>query len=122
MKPAARLPECAHNEPLTVIHKWEIDKIPFTIAAVHLQMFWEQGIATIDLDRNLRGFFHLDDFRAFLIVEVGCHILIHADRNAGRVRGLASHHQQSGHFDSHALAVLTSPRPWQQGHRNRHFA
>lgn len=83
--------------------EWQNDKSTVFIATIDFQKLWELGFTVEDLDRDPGGFFELDQFATFSVVEVGGNTFVNSNLDLANTWLLACEHEDTCYFDRHAF-------------------
>ena len=79
------------------------DKSTVFIATIDFQKLWELGFTVEDLDRDPGGFFELDQFATFSVIEVGGNTFVDSNLDLANTLLLAGEHEDACYFDRHAF-------------------
>ena len=83
--------------------EWQNDKSTVFIATIDFQKLWELGFTVEDLDRDPGGFFELDQFATFSVIEVGCNTFVNSNLDLANTLVFAVEHEDTCYFQRHAL-------------------
>lgn len=91
------------------------DKSTVFIATIDFQKLWELRFTVEDLDRDPGGFFELDQFATFSVIEVGGNTFVDSNLDLANTLLLACEHEIRVTSIDMLSAVFTKARPLQQG-------